>query len=175
MINELQTWTVLLFPLLFFYLKSFQKAFERWHSFHSNMIWLPASAKKPLNWNMEQNKCLTPILVLECVSKSVTYIKVFSVFMQLRISFFVHLKAELVFSVLFLITFGKAIIPSPWFSPLPIQTFRIFLSCTFAIGFEQPIFLHTFFLTSSSSSTWLMEWSFWNTHLLCHSFGKFLT
>lgn len=51
------------------------------------------SAKKLINWNMEQTRCFTPVLVLDCISKSISYIQVFSVFMQLHISYFVHLKS----------------------------------------------------------------------------------
>lgn len=116
---------------------------------------------------MEQNKCLILILVLDCINKSILYLKVFSVFMLLHISFFVHFKIESAYYVLFLIRCSKVII----LLLLLVQTHHFSILCL--SGFQKPVFLPSF-PTSSPSSSLLTQWSFWNTNLPCMLCYKFL-
>lgn len=74
-----------------FALEGFQKAFEKWHGFHSSVMWLHSSAKRLINQNMEQRQAPHPNLSLGlCKQKHFRYQSLFQYVMLSHVSFFVR-------------------------------------------------------------------------------------
>lgn len=143
--KKLQTWAGLLFPS--FTWKAFRKLL-RGDTVIMATLWITFFCQETHQLKYGTKQMLHPNLGFGlCKQKHFIYQRFFQYLCSCIFRFLSVSKIELAFYVVFLISCRKAIIPLP----SSAQAFPIFLSCAFAIVFQQPVFLPSFSPTSSPS------------------------